>query len=75
MHSRFSTNTFSRLEAGPALHSWRTTAPEINTLRGNLNWFADLRSYVSPYFSAMEMDMLLWKLVDARRIGLLGLPR
>ncbi len=59
VHSRFSTNTFP---------SWRLAQPfrllahngEINTLRGNLNWFyAGLRSYVSPYFSAEEMDMVL----------------
>ena len=59
VHSRFSTNTFP---------SWKLAQPfrllahngEINTLRGNLNWFyAGLRNYVSPYFSAAEMDMLL----------------
>ncbi|GAB2465947.1 glutamate synthase [Hymenobacter qilianensis] len=59
VHSRFSTNTFP---------SWKLAQPfrllahngEINTLRGNLNWFyAGLRSYVSPYFSDEEMDMLL----------------
>ncbi|ALW85414.1 glutamate synthase subunit alpha [Hymenobacter sedentarius] len=59
VHSRFSTNTFP---------SWKLAQPfrllahngEINTLRGNLNWFyAGLRNYVSPYFSAEEMDMLL----------------
>ena len=59
VHSRFSTNTFP---------SWRLAHPfrllahngEINTLRGNLNWFfAGLRSYTSPYFSAEEMEMLL----------------
>ena len=59
VHSRFSTNTFP---------SWQLAQPfrlmahngEINTLRGNLNWFyAGLRTYVSPYFSAEEMDMLL----------------
>ena len=64
VHSRFSTNTFP---------SWKLAQPfrflahngEINTLRGNLNWFyAGLRSYVSPYFSAEEMDMLL-PVVDA----------
>ncbi|MGI4874829.1 MAG: glutamate synthase large subunit [Janthinobacterium lividum] len=59
VHSRFSTNT---------LPSWRLAQPfrylahngEINTLRGNLNWFfAGLPTYVSPYFSAEEMEMLL----------------
>ncbi|SNC64743.1 glutamate synthase (NADH) large subunit [Hymenobacter gelipurpurascens] len=59
VHSRFSTNTFP---------SWRLAQPfrllahngEINTLRGNLNWFyAGVRSYVSPYFSEEEMEMLL----------------
>ncbi|QDA62332.1 glutamate synthase large subunit [Hymenobacter jejuensis] len=59
IHSRFSTNTFP---------SWKLAQPfrllahngEINTLTGNLNWFySGLRSYVSPYFSAEEMDMLL----------------
>ena len=64
VHSRFSTNTFP---------SWKLAQPfrflahngEINTLRGNLNWFyAGLRNYVSPYFSSEEMDMLL-PVVDA----------
>ncbi|MDU0372652.1 glutamate synthase large subunit [Hymenobacter endophyticus] len=59
VHSRFSTNTFP---------SWRLAQPfrllahngEINTLRGNLNWFyAGLPSYLSPYFSAEEMEILL----------------
>ncbi|TGE22100.1 glutamate synthase large subunit [Hymenobacter aquaticus] len=59
VHSRFSTNTFP---------SWKLAQPfrllahngEINTLRGNLNWFyAGMRSYASPYFSPEEMDMLL----------------
>jgi len=59
VHSRFSTNTFP---------SWKLAQPfrllahngEINTLRGNLNWFyAGLRSYVSPYFSPAEMEMVL----------------
>jgi glutamate synthase (NADPH/NADH) large chain len=64
VHSRFSTNTFP---------SWKLAQPfrmlahngEINTLRGNLNWFyAGLRNYVSPYFSSEEMDMLL-PVIDA----------
>nr|WP_317128500.1 glutamate synthase large subunit [Hymenobacter radiodurans] len=59
VHSRFSTNTFPSWKLA---HPFRLLAHngEINTLRGNLNWFyAGLRSYVSPYFSAEEMDMLL----------------
>ena len=64
IHSRFSTNTFP---------SWRLAQPfrylahngEINTLRGNLNWFyAGLRTYASPFFSAEEMAMLL-PVIDA----------
>lgn len=59
IHSRFSTNTFP---------SWKLAQPfrliahngEINTLTGNLNWFySGLKSYVSSYFTAEEMDMLL----------------
>ncbi len=59
VHSRFSTNTFP---------SWKLAQPfryishngEINTLTGNLNWFyAGVKSYVSPYFSSEEMEMLL----------------
>nr|MBC7612917.1 glutamate synthase large subunit [Pseudopedobacter sp.] len=59
IHSRFSTNTFP---------SWRLAQPfryishngEINTLTGNLNWFyAGLRSYVSPFFTSEEMDMII----------------
>ena len=59
VHSRFSTNTFP---------SWKLAQPfrfiahngEINTLTGNLNWFyAGMRSLVSPFFSAEEMDILL----------------
>nr|WP_294942110.1 glutamate synthase large subunit [uncultured Mucilaginibacter sp.] len=59
IHSRFSTNTFP---------SWKLAQPfrliahngEINTLTGNLNWFySGLKSYVSTYFTAEEMDMLL----------------
>ncbi|HEX8655945.1 MAG TPA: glutamate synthase large subunit, partial [Hymenobacter sp.] len=66
VHSRFSTNTFP---------SWKLAQPfrllahngEINTLRGNLNWFyAGLRNYVSPYFSAEEMAMLL-PVIDSRQ--------
>ncbi len=59
IHSRFSTNTF------PA---WRLAQPfrmiahngEINTLTGNLNWFySGLKSYMSPFFTQEEMEMLL----------------
>ena len=59
IHSRFSTNTFP---------SWRLAQPfrfiahngEINTLKGNLNWFySGIRSFASPYFTREEMDMLL----------------
>ena len=59
IHSRFSTNTFP---------SWRLAQPfrfiahngEINTLKGNLNWFySGVRSFASPFFSKDEMDMLL----------------
>ena len=64
VHSRFSTNT---------MPSWRLAQPfrylahngEINTLRGNLNWFyAGLPTYTSPYFSAEEMEILL-PVIDA----------
>ncbi len=59
IHSRFSTNTFP---------SWKLAQPfrliahngEINTLTGNLNWFySGLKSYMSPYFTQEEMEMLL----------------
>jgi glutamate synthase (NADPH/NADH) large chain len=59
IHSRFSTNTFP---------SWKLAQPfrliahngEINTLTGNLNWFySGLKSYISPYFTHEEMEMLL----------------
>ena len=59
VHSRFSTNTFP---------SWRLAQPfrciahngEINTLKGNLNWFySGIRSFASPYFSKEEMDTIL----------------
>ena len=59
VHSRFSTNTFP---------SWKLAQPfryishngEINTLKGNLNWFySGIRSFASPFFSKEEMDMLL----------------
>jgi glutamate synthase (NADPH/NADH) large chain len=59
IHSRFSTNTFP---------SWKLAQPfrliahngEINTLTGNLNWFySGLKSYMSPYFTHEEMEMLL----------------
>lgn len=59
VHSRFATNTFP---------SWKLAQPfryiahngEINTLQGNINWLrTSERSFVSPYFSREEMDMLL----------------
>ncbi|WP_026898088.1 glutamate synthase large subunit [Daejeonella oryzae] len=59
VHSRFSTNTFP---------SWKLAQPfrfiahngEINTLKGNLNWFySGIPSFASPYFSKEEMEMLL----------------
>jgi glutamate synthase (NADPH) large chain len=59
IHSRFSTNTSP---------SWKLAQPfrflahngEINTVVGNLNWFySGMRSFVSPYFTKEEMDMLL----------------
>ncbi|MEO8795601.1 MAG: glutamate synthase central domain-containing protein, partial [Daejeonella sp.] len=59
VHSRFSTNTFP---------SWKLAQPfrfishngEINTLKGNLNWFySGIRSFASPFFSQEEMDMIL----------------
>ncbi|MDR6943092.1 glutamate synthase large subunit [Mucilaginibacter pocheonensis] len=59
IHSRFSTNTFP---------SWKLAQPfrliahngEINTLTGNLNWFySGLKSYVSSYFTAEEMEMIM----------------
>ncbi|MBC7743913.1 MAG: glutamate synthase large subunit [Flavobacterium sp.] len=59
VHSRFSTNTFP---------SWKLAQPfrfishngEINTLKGNLNWFySGIRSFASPFFSKEEMDTLL----------------
>ncbi len=59
VHSRFSTNTFP---------SWKLAQPfrfiahngEINTLKGNLNWFySGIRSFASPHFSTEELDMLL----------------
>ena len=58
IHSRFSTNTFP---------SWKLAQPfrflahngEINTLTGNLNWFySGIRSYVSPFFTKEEMEVL-----------------
>jgi glutamate synthase (NADPH/NADH) large chain len=59
VHSRFATNTFP---------SWKLAQPfrfiahngEINTLQGNLNWLkTSERTFVSPYFSKEEMDMIL----------------
>ena len=59
VHSRFATNTFP---------SWKLAQPfrymahngEINTLQGNLNWLkTSEKSFVSPYFTKEEMDMIL----------------
>src|SRR6516162_2606246 len=59
IHSRFATNTFP---------SWKLAQPfryiahngEINTLQGNLNWLRSSgKSFISPYFSKEEMDLLL----------------
>lgn len=59
VHSRFATNTFP---------SWKLAQPfrfmahngEINTLQGNLNWLRSSgKSFISPYFSKEEMDLLL----------------
>lgn len=59
IHSRFATNTFP---------SWKLAQPfryiahngEINTLQGNLNWLkTSEKTFVSPYFSKEEMDMIL----------------
>jgi glutamate synthase (NADPH/NADH) large chain len=59
VHSRFATNTFP---------SWKLAQPfrfiahngEINTLQGNLNWLkTSEKTFVSPYFSKEEMDMIL----------------
>ncbi len=59
IHSRFATNTFP---------SWKLAQPfrymahngEINTLQGNINWLkTSEKSFVSPYFTKEEMDMIL----------------
>ncbi len=58
IHSRFSTNTFP---------SWKLAQPfryiahngEINTVRGNVNWFqASETEFESAFFSKEELDML-----------------
>ncbi|AFM04257.1 glutamate synthase family protein [Bernardetia litoralis DSM 6794] len=58
IHSRFSTNTFP---------SWKLAQPfryiahngEINTVRGNVNWFqASETEFESEYFTKEELDML-----------------
>ncbi len=58
IHSRFSTNTFP---------SWKLAQPfryiahngEINTVRGNVNWFqASETEFESEFFSKEELDML-----------------
>jgi len=59
VHSRFATNTFP---------SWKLAQPfrfiahngEINTVQGNINWLkTSEHSFVSPYFTREEMEMLL----------------
>lgn len=59
VHSRFATNTFP---------SWKLAQPfrfiahngEINTVQGNVNWLkTSEKSWISPYFSKEEMEMLL----------------
>lgn len=66
IHSRFATNTFP---------SWKLAQPfryiahngEINTLQGNLNWLrTSEKSFVSPFFSKEEMDMLLPIIFDGQ---------
>jgi glutamate synthase (NADPH/NADH) large chain len=58
IHSRFSTNTFP---------SWKLAQPfryiahngEINTVRGNVNWFqASETEFESEFFTKEELDML-----------------
>ncbi|WP_291721358.1 glutamate synthase large subunit [Bernardetia sp.] len=58
IHSRFSTNTFP---------SWKLAQPfryiahngEINTVKGNVNWFqASETQFESEYFTKEELDML-----------------
>jgi glutamate synthase (NADPH/NADH) large chain len=58
IHSRFSTNTFP---------SWRLAQPfrfiahngEINTVRGNINWFNSKEAFFSSrYFTAEELEMI-----------------
>lgn len=58
VHSRFATNTFP---------SWKLAQPfryiahngEINTLKGNVNWFnTGEYGFATPYFTKEEMDLL-----------------
>jgi len=59
IHSRFSTNTFP---------SWKLAQPfryiahngEINTVRGNVNWFqASETEFESEFFTKEELDMII----------------
>ncbi|MBI3829679.1 MAG: glutamate synthase large subunit [Planctomycetes bacterium] len=59
VHSRFSTNTFP---SWPLAHPFRYLAHngEINTLRGNVNWFkARERLFKSPLFTDAEFERLI----------------
>jgi len=66
VHSRFATNTFP---------SWKLAQPfrfiahngEINTVQGNINWLkTSEHSFISPYFSKEEMEMLLPIITDGQ---------
>ncbi len=66
VHSRFATNTFP---------SWKLAQPfrfiahngEINTVQGNINWLkTSEHSFISPYFSREEMEMLLPIITDGQ---------
>lgn len=59
IHSRFATNTSP---------TWSLAQPfrfiahngEVNTVQGNLNWLkSSQKNFESPYFTPLEMDMLL----------------
>jgi len=59
VHSRFSTNTFP---SWPLAHPFRYVAHngEINTLRGNVNWFrARERLFKCSAFTSAELDRLI----------------
>lgn len=58
IHSRFATNTFPSWKLA---HPFRFIAHngEINTLKGNLNWFrSGEKSFITKYFTPEEMEML-----------------